>query len=97
MGTPWEAMHDSLTALISFHHTLDYSHCGKGATKAFGEKVSSTFHEGAWGQANDLSQDGEEVPDAGPLGLPVLNDLEDVLAQTADLSFSVSLQSRTRS
>lgn len=90
-------MHDSLTALTSFHHILDYSHCGKGANKAFGKEVFSTFHEGAWGQANDLGQDGEEVPDAGPLGLPVLKDLEDTLGQTSDLSFSVSLQSRTES
>lgn len=40
MGTPWEAMHDSPTVLTSFHHTIDYSHCGKGATKAFGEELS---------------------------------------------------------
>lgn len=97
MGIPREAMHDFPTALTSFHHTLDYSHCGKGANKAFGEEVSSTFYEGAWGQANDLGQDREEVPDAGPLRLPVLKDLEDALAQTDDLSFSVSLQSRTGS
>lgn len=71
---------------------------GKEPRRPFGKKCPvPTFHEGAWGQANDLGQDREEVPDTGALGLPVLKDLEDALAHTSDLSFSVSLQSRTGS
>lgn len=63
----------------------------------FLERSSRTFHEDAWGKASDFGQDGEEGPDTGPLRLPVLKDLEDALAHTSGLSFSVSLQSRTGS
>lgn len=44
-----------------------------------------TFTEGVRGQAGDLGHDREEVPQAGPLGLPALQDLEDALAQAPDL------------
>lgn len=37
---------------------------------------ANTFTEGARGQAGDLPHDREEVPQAGPLGLPALEDLE---------------------
>lgn len=85
------------TAQTSLHHTLYSSRCGKGAKEAFCKKGSSTFHEDAWGKANDLGQDGEEGPDTGALRLPVLKNLEDAPAHESTLSFSVSLQSRTGS
>lgn len=54
-----------------------------------------TFRKGIRGQAGDLGHDREEVCQAGPLGLPTLQDLDDTLAHGPHLLW-VALQNPWR-
>lgn len=56
-----------------------------------------TLVEGARGEAGDLGQDWEEGPQAGPLGLPALEDFEDTQGHISDLLLFVTLRIKHKS